>query len=186
MKPMAVVISSYNNRHWYRQNLGSVCAQEYDNVRALYVDDGSSDQTGVLVEQFLADHAVGHRIRLIRNPVRVGALENLYRMIHTCDDQEIVILLDGDDCLAHGRVLQTLNVVYSDPHCWIDVWPVCVVARAYLPAPNTFDTAHVRRNPTASGMVMCGCRTSSWLSPKIAKTLIVGQRGYIIASPASN
>jgi hypothetical protein len=46
---------------------------------------------------------------LIRNPVRVGALENLYRCIHTCDDQEIVILLDGDDWLAHPRVLQTLN-----------------------------------------------------------------------------
>jgi hypothetical protein len=53
---------------------------------------------------------------LIRNPVRVGALENLYRCIHTCDDQEIVILLDGDDWLAHPRVLQTLNAVYADPH----------------------------------------------------------------------
>jgi glycosyltransferase involved in cell wall biosynthesis len=119
MKPMAVVIPSYNNRHWYRHNLESLCAQEYDNFRALYVDDGSSDQTGALVEQFLADHTVGHRIRLIRNPVRVGALENLYRLIHTCDDQEIVILLDGDDWLAHPRVLQTLNAVYSDPHCWM-------------------------------------------------------------------
>ena len=34
---------------------------------------------GSCVEQFIADHAVGHRIQLIRNPVRVGALENLYR-----------------------------------------------------------------------------------------------------------
>jgi glycosyltransferase involved in cell wall biosynthesis len=129
MKPMAIVIPSYNNRQWYWQNLGSVCAQEYDKFRAIYVDDGSSDQTGALVEQFLADHAVGHQIRLIRNPVRVGALENLYRSIHTCDDQEIVILLDGDDWLAHPRVLQTLNSVYSDPHCWMTYgqyasWPV--------------------------------------------------------------
>jgi glycosyltransferase involved in cell wall biosynthesis len=97
MKPMAVAIPSYNNRHWYQQNLGSLCAQEYDDFRALDVDDGSSDQTGALVEQVLADQTVGHRLRLIRNPVRVGALENLYRMIHTCDDQEIIILLDGDD-----------------------------------------------------------------------------------------
>jgi glycosyltransferase involved in cell wall biosynthesis len=72
MKPMVIVIPSYNNRQWYRQNLGSVCAQEYDNFRALYVDDGSSDQTGEGVATFLADHAVGHQIQLIRNPVRVG------------------------------------------------------------------------------------------------------------------
>jgi glycosyltransferase involved in cell wall biosynthesis len=119
MKPMAIVIPSYNNRQWYQQNLGSLCAQEYDNFRAIYVDDGSSDQTGELVAKFIADHAVGHRIQLIRNPVRVGALENLYRIIHACDDHEIVILLDGDDWLAHPRVLQTINAVYSDPHCWM-------------------------------------------------------------------
>jgi glycosyltransferase involved in cell wall biosynthesis len=116
MKPMVILIPSYNNRPWYEQNLESVCVQKYDNFRAIYVDDGSSDQTGPLVEQFLADHAVGHRIQLIRNPVRVGALENLYRCIHTCEDQEIVILLDGDDWLAHRRVLQTLDAVYADPH----------------------------------------------------------------------
>jgi glycosyltransferase involved in cell wall biosynthesis len=132
MKPMVVVIPSYNNRHWYRQNLGSLCAQDDDNFRALYVDDGSSDQTGACVAKFIADHAVGYRIQLIRNPVRVGALENLYRMIHTCDDQEIVILLDGDDWLAHPRVLQTLNAVYSDPHCWMTYgqyvsWPAPVL-----------------------------------------------------------
>jgi glycosyltransferase involved in cell wall biosynthesis len=119
MKPMVILIPSYNNRHWYEQNLASVCAQQYDNFRAIYVDDGSSDQTGPLVDQFLADQAVGHRIQLIRNPVRMGALENLYRHIHTCADQEIVMLLDGDDWLAHPRVLQTLNAVYADPHCWM-------------------------------------------------------------------
>jgi hypothetical protein len=58
-------------------------------------------------------------------------LENLYRHIHTCDDQEIVILLDGDDWLAHRRVLQTLNVVYAESHCWMTYgqytsWPAPV------------------------------------------------------------
>ena len=28
MKPMVILIPSYNNRHWYRQNLESVCAQK--------------------------------------------------------------------------------------------------------------------------------------------------------------
>jgi cellulose synthase/poly-beta-1,6-N-acetylglucosamine synthase-like glycosyltransferase len=119
MKPMVIVIPSDNNRPWYQQNLGSLCAQEYDHFRAVYIDDGSSDQTGECVATFLADHAVGHRIQLIRNLVRVGALENLYHSIHARDDEEIVILLDGDDWLAHHRVLQTLNTVYADPHCWM-------------------------------------------------------------------
>jgi len=116
MKPMVILLPSDNTRQWYEQHLASVCAQQYDNFRAISVDDGSSDQTGLFVEQFLADQAVGHRSQVIRHPVRVGALENLYRGMHTCDDQEIVMLLDGDDWLAHPRVLQTLDAVYADPH----------------------------------------------------------------------
>jgi glycosyltransferase involved in cell wall biosynthesis len=128
MKPMVIVIPSYNNRQWYQRNLSSVCAQEYDNFRVIYVDDGSSDQTGACVAKFIADHAVGHRIQLICNPIRVGALENLYRSIHTCADQEIVVLLDGDDWFPHHKVLQKLKAVYSDPHCWMtygqyESWP---------------------------------------------------------------
>ena len=127
MKPMAIVIPSYTNSQWYRQTLGSVCAQAYDNFRAIYVDDGSSDQTGALVARFIEDHAV----QLIRNTVRVGALENLYGSIHACDDQEIIILLDGDDWLAHPGVLQKLNAVYADLDCWMTYgqyasWPAPV------------------------------------------------------------
>jgi glycosyltransferase involved in cell wall biosynthesis len=145
MKPMAIVIPSYNNRPWYQQNLESVCAQAYENFRVIYVDDGSSDQTGELVARFIEDHAVGHRIQLIRNPVRVGALENLYRSIHACDDQEIIILLDGDDWLAHPGVLQQLNAVYSDPHCWMTYgqyvsWPEPVPGYSRLIPAQITDT----------------------------------------------
>jgi glycosyltransferase involved in cell wall biosynthesis len=65
---MAIVIPSYNNRQWYRQNLASVCAQAYDNFRAIYVDDGSSDQTGALVARFIEDHAVGHGVPGVTEP----------------------------------------------------------------------------------------------------------------------
>ncbi len=149
MKPMVVVIPSYNNRQWYQQNLGSLCAQEYDNFRAIYVDDASSDQTGEYVAKFIADHDVGHRIQLIRNPVRVGALENLYRIIHACDDHEIVVLVDGDDWLAHTRVLQKLNAVYSDPHCWMTYgqyvsWPEPVLGYSRPIPPQITDTNNFR------------------------------------------
>src|SRR5262245_52291872 len=109
MKKIAIVIPSYNNRQWYTQNLCSLCAQEYDNFRAIYVDDYSSDQRGEIVEKFIADHMLGHQIHLIRNPIRVGAMQNLYNVIHSCDDHEIVIILDGDDWLAHTGVLHKIN-----------------------------------------------------------------------------
>ena len=119
MKKITVIIPSYNNRQWYERNLSSVVDQDYRNFRIIYVDDCSSDRTGELVEQFIADHNSGNLIQLIRNPVRVGALQNLYNTILGCDDDEIVIVLDGDDWFAHNGVLKKINEVYVSSDCWM-------------------------------------------------------------------
>lgn len=119
MKSIVILIPSYNNRQWYKHNLVSLCAQDYHDFRAIYVDDCSADGTGDLVEKFIADNNLAHRIHLIRNPVRIGAMHNLYNTIHRCDDDEIVIILDGDDWFAHNGVLKKIDAIYSDPNCWM-------------------------------------------------------------------
>jgi glycosyltransferase involved in cell wall biosynthesis len=119
MKKIAVIIASYNNRRWYERNLSTVVAQDYHDFRVIYVDDCSSDGTGELVEQFIADHDSGNLIHFIRNPIRLGALQNQYKAIHMCDDDEIVILLDGDDWFAHNGVLKKISEVYANSACWM-------------------------------------------------------------------
>lgn len=119
MNKIAVIIPSYNNHESYQRNLSSVLTQDYSDFRAIYIDDRSSDGTGELVKRFIASHNLGNLVDLIRNPARIGALANLYKTIHTCDDNEIIILLDGDDWLAHRRVLKRVNEVYANPDCWM-------------------------------------------------------------------
>jgi glycosyltransferase involved in cell wall biosynthesis len=119
MKNIAIIIPSYNNCQWYQRNLSSVIAQDYQNFRVIYIDDCSSDGTGELVEQFIAEHNSGNLTHLIRNPVRIGALQNLFNAIRSCDDDEIVILLDGDDWLAHSGVLRKIDEVYGNSDCWM-------------------------------------------------------------------
>src|SRR6516164_7423409 len=104
MKKIAVIIPSYNNHQWYGRNLSSVIGQDYQSFRVIYVDDCSSDGTGELVKQFIADTDSESLIQLISNSDRIGALQNIYNTVNTCDDEEIVILLDGDDWLAHDGV----------------------------------------------------------------------------------
>ncbi len=58
-------------------------------------------------------------ITVINNKNRCGALCNLYRGIYSCDDNEIVVTVDGDDWLAHGRVLRELNQVYVRENVWM-------------------------------------------------------------------
>jgi|GEM_PF-226881 len=118
-KPIVIIIPSYNNEKYYEKNLQSVFDQEYKNYRVIYIDDCSSDKTYEKVKEFIAAKKQEQRVTLIRNPERHGAMENLYKAIHSCKDDEVVATLDGDDFFAHDWVLQKLNRVYANPQVWI-------------------------------------------------------------------
>lgn len=102
---------------WYKNNLDSACFQEYDNYRILYIDDASPDGTGDAVQAYIDQHQLADRVTLIRNTTNKGALANIYYAVLSCDDHEIIVLLDGDDRLKHNRVLQIVNQAYAD-----EVW----------------------------------------------------------------
>lgn len=114
-----IVIPSYKNEKWTEKNLISVFSQEQKNYRTIFVDDCSPDKTFDIAQKVTADHKQEDNITLIRNPSRKGALENLYNSIHSCDDNEIIITLDGDDWLSNNKVITKLTEVYSDPNVWM-------------------------------------------------------------------
>lgn len=117
--PFIIIVPSYNNAQWCIKNLESVCFQNYKNYHVMYVDDCSNDQTYTLVKDFIEKHNLWHKVTLIRNPTRMGAMANLYYTIHACPDQAIVVTVDGDDWLLDGNVLAYLNRVYSDSNVWL-------------------------------------------------------------------
>jgi len=118
-KKIVIVVPSYKNSKWYEKNLSSIISQNYDNFRVIYVDDCSPDNTGQLVEDFISKHNKEKLIKLIRNKDRKGAMHNLYDIIHSCEDDEVIITLDGDDWFATPNVLKKINSVYSDPNVWM-------------------------------------------------------------------
>ena len=118
-KPFVVVIPSYNNKDWYPSNLDSVLKQKYQNYRVLYLDDASTDGTGSLVQDYLLENDPAHKVTLIQNKERVGALENIYRAVWMCEPSEIVVTVDGDDWLHNDQALAFLNEIYSDPAVWM-------------------------------------------------------------------
>lgn len=118
-KHIVVVIPSYNNKEWYRLNLGMLFLQKYQNYRVVYVDDCSNDGTADLVEQYIANCGQQHRVQLIKNKERQGALYNLYHAIHACDNHSIVITYDGDDWFKDEEVLARVNKAYQDPNVWL-------------------------------------------------------------------
>jgi hypothetical protein len=50
---------------------------------------------------------------------RKGATRNYWEMISECDPDDIIVMLDGDDELAHDHVLAMIESVYADPEVWL-------------------------------------------------------------------
>ena len=118
-KPITIVTCSYNNINYYAKNLSTVLDQDYPNYRVIYIDDCSTDGTGEAVEEFLSNHPKRDIVSLVRNANRQGAMENFWRAIHTCGDEEIIAVVDGDDWLPGSKVLCNINEAYQNPNNWI-------------------------------------------------------------------
>lgn len=116
-KPMVVIIPSYNNQQWVEKNLTSVFKQQYDNYHIIYIDDCSSDGTYAIAQKITQQYKQQPRTTIIRNTERYGAMANLYTAIHSCNDTDVIVTLDGDDWFAHDQVLNKLNSYYAR-----DIW----------------------------------------------------------------
>lgn len=118
-KSMVVIIPSYNNEKWVEKNLSSILTQKYENFRVIYIDDCSSDKTYELARNIVEKLGQQHRVTIIHNLERCGAMANWYTAIHSCDDDEVIVSVDGDDWLPHDQVLSYLNKIYTEKDVWL-------------------------------------------------------------------
>ncbi len=118
-KSIVIVIPSYNNAQWYKANLDSVCFQRYNNYRIIYIDDCSTDNTARLVKTYINEHHLHDKVTLLCNQRRKGAMANHYLAAWTCNDDEIIVHVDGDDWLKDNNVLKKINAAYQDPFVWL-------------------------------------------------------------------
>ncbi len=118
-KPFVVIIPSYNNEEYVQKNLWSVLEQEYKNFRVVFIDDASTDGTYNLAKGVVGAFEADEKVTFIHNQTNYKALYNLYYTIQSLSDEEICVILDGDDWFAHPKVLKELNRYYSDPNVWM-------------------------------------------------------------------
>ena len=115
-KRVKIVVPFYNAEKWLKKCIKSVKMQEYDDFECILVDDMSEDASFSVAKQEIGSD---HRFKLIRNKKKYFALENIARAIETanCDDEDIILLLDGDDWLASTSTLSTLVEYYEKEDC---------------------------------------------------------------------
>lgn len=104
---ISVVIPAYNCDRYIRQTLASVVAQEHPNLEIIVVDDGSTDNTRSVVQEFKAE------IELVsQRNAGVAAARNTGLRFATGD---YVAFLDADDWFYPSKLYKQAQVLNSDP-----------------------------------------------------------------------
>ncbi len=116
--PFVIIIVGRNNGATLEKTLNSTLSQKYDNFRIIYIDDGSTDGSAKLARDILYASDAACHVQCIENPSSLGINANLVKAIHSCQDEEIVALLQEDDFLAHEWVLEKINQYFINPDVW--------------------------------------------------------------------
>ncbi|MDN3504529.1 MAG: glycosyltransferase family A protein [Rhabdochlamydiaceae bacterium] len=118
-REFVVIVCSYKNQKYVNKNLASIFNQSYDSFRVIYLDDKSPDHTFAIAKYMTKHKKHSCHVTLISNSNNVGCMENTYNAINMCRDDEIIVILDGDDWFAHDHVLANLNRYYQDENVWL-------------------------------------------------------------------
>jgi glycosyltransferase involved in cell wall biosynthesis len=102
MKQVAVVICNYNYEHYLAASIDSALAQDYPATTVVVIDDGSTDGSRAIIEQY------GTRISSVfkKNGGQVSAYNYAIEALGT----EYVIFLDSDDVLYPSAVSEVMRL----------------------------------------------------------------------------
>lgn len=113
-----IVVPSYNSAKWLDQTLSSIENQSYSNYQVCVVDDASTEpKQKEIIKTFCKRNgwlSIFHQTNQKQLSSAVHAIEAL-----ECENEDVVIILDGDDWLFHSRVLETLHEIYAREHVWL-------------------------------------------------------------------
>lgn len=97
---VTIIVTAYNSEKYLRETLQSLVNQSYPNLEILVSDDGSSDRTLDIVNDFLAHH---ENIVLNANKQNLGIARN-YNLAVGMATGEFVIGISHDDLLPPTHV----------------------------------------------------------------------------------
>jgi hypothetical protein len=113
-----IIVPVYNSESWIANTIKSIEEQEYENYECIICDDISSDNTPGVCRESISKN---DKIRVLTNTEKKFALKNIYDSINILSpsDEDVILVLDGDDWLSTPYVLSNLSRYYTDEGCWM-------------------------------------------------------------------
>ena len=131
---IVVITPMYNAEQYIAKCIESVTTQDYDNYHMYVINDASTDRSYEIALKYQSEH-----VTVFKNDTNQGAVYNQIRAIEKfCTDEDIVILLDGDDSLVNDNTIFTYyNNVYDGSteftygSCWSMVDNIPLISQPY-------------------------------------------------------
>jgi glycosyltransferase involved in cell wall biosynthesis len=112
--PVSIIIPAYNADRFIAATLDSVLAQTFTDFEVIVVNDGSTDRTQAIVEQYVQQDA---RIQLINHPNQgVGLTRQRGK---AAAQGEFIAFLDADDLWLPDNLAAHLRHFAGNPHLGI-------------------------------------------------------------------
>jgi len=110
-----IIISCRNVEKWIACCLLTLVKQRHINWKCIFVDDASTDRTFEIAKGF----STSDTFTFIHNKKRQPKISNYIRAIQIANpkNEDVLVFLDGDDCLSDIDVLSYLNIIYKK-----DIW----------------------------------------------------------------
>lgn len=113
---ISVVVPAYNTAPWLPRSLDSLRAQTYDNLEVIVVNDGSTDDTRQVLEEYAAKH---DRVKVIHKENGGVTSARLRGAAEATGDW--IGFMDGDDFVEpqmYARLLENAHAWCADiSHC---------------------------------------------------------------------
>jgi len=114
-----IIISAvYNMSEQLKHNIDMLKKQTYSNFEVYFGDDMSTDNSCEVISDNIKNDP---RFHLTKHTEKLFSMGNIYTTIKYADPdpEDIIVLVDGDDCLANENVLTYLADTYRANDCWM-------------------------------------------------------------------
>ena len=103
---VTIIVPAYNVERYIEKCLSSILKQTYKNIEVIVVNDGSTDETGGVIEGYVA---LDNRFKVIHTPNSgVSSARNTGIKAST---GEYIIFIDGDDYISSDCVSYMLSLI---------------------------------------------------------------------------
>lgn len=106
MPKVSIMIITYNQVNFVHETLKSAIEQDYENLEVVISDDGSSDGTVKIIEEYAKRFP--SRIKAITGGPNLGITGNCNRALSHCTG-EFIAMQGGDDVLLPGKITKQIE-----------------------------------------------------------------------------